>query len=351
MDTMDSMNPLTISDLKRAALNGRLEACVHGQVESLTRKETRDQKPFFELILADAQGKLTLRAWSDSPVFAFCAELDRGAFLEVTGEFAQNGGFGLDAKRWSCRHLSEEERANLLIGPAALREKQETDFEFIRTTVAGLGDPRLKGLATLFLTEFGDRFRRTAAARTYHHARRGGLVEHTAQMMRTAAAVAGVYPMLNRDLLLTGTLFHDCGKLWENSMPENGFTMPYDERGELMGHISIGIELVNALWRKLDLAAWSGLQPASEDVRLHLLHLIASHHGEMEFGSPVVPKTPEAHALHHIDNLDAKMEMVLGAYETGAPVAPRILERVRPLPGNLVQPLRKWEGEAPAEPV
>lgn len=344
------MDTLTISDLKRATLQGRLEACVHAQVEAVTRKETKDQKPFFELIVADAQGKLTLRAWSDSPAFAFCADLARGTFLEVSGEFAQNGGFGVDAKRWSCRPLNDEERDSLLIGPAELRDKQRADFELISSSVASLADPRLKALASLFLAEFGDRFRRTAAARTYHHARRGGLVEHTAQMMRVAGAVAELYPMLNRDLLLTGTLLHDCGKLWENAMPENGFTMGYDERGELMGHISIGIELINALWRKLDLSAWAALLPASEDVRLHLLHLIASHHGEMEFGSPVTPKTPEAHALHHIDNLDAKMEMILAGYETAAPLAPRILERVRPLPGNLVLPLGRVQFPAAAFP-
>ena len=96
-------------------------------------------------------------------------------------------------------------------------------------------------------------------------------------------------------------------------------------------------------WRKLLVseaaAGWAGLEPAAEEVRLHLLHLIASHHGELEFGSPVVPKTPEAAALHYIDNLDAKLEMFAGGYGSAAELAPGILERVRPLPGNLVRPL------------
>jgi 3'-5' exoribonuclease len=132
-------------------------------------------------------------------------------------------------------------------------------------------------------------------------------------MMRIAVAVAPLYPQLNLDLLTAGILFHDSGKLWENHLPENGFTMGFDERGELMGHISIGIELVNTLWRKIlasDAAAgWKELLPASEDVRLHLLHLIGSHHGEPQFGSPVSPKTPEAMALNYIDNMDARLEM------------------------------------------
>ena len=336
------MDILSIANLKRAAMDGRVEAAIHGQVESVARKETRDQKPYWELVIADAESKITLRAWSDTPVFALCEQMSRGDFLEVTGEFVHNGAFGTDARRWTCRPLGEEERAALLEGPAGLREKQKVDYEFIVRSIDSLGDPRLRALGLAFLNDWGDRFRRTAAARNYHHARRGGLVEHTAQMMRSAEAVTTAYPQLNRDLLIAGVLFHDCGKLWENVMPENGFTMPYSETGELLGHIPVGIELVNALWRKLDLTPWAGLEPASEDVRLHLLHLIAAHHGEKQFGSPVDPRTPEAFALHHIDNLDAKLEMLAAGYENAPQIGPGIFERVRPLPGNIVRPLGKF---------
>ena len=122
--------------------------------------------------------------------------------------------------------------------------------------------------------------------------------------------------------------------------------MGYDERGELMGHISIGLELVNSLWRKMqteeNTRAWENLVPPSEDCRLHLLHLIASHHGEMQLGSPVYPKTPEAMALHYIDNMDARLEMFAAGYLTAKPIADRIFDRVRPLPGNLVKSLEKF---------
>jgi 3'-5' exoribonuclease len=337
---------LSIAQLKRAAAGQRVEARIHAQVDLLTRKDTRDGKPFFEAIFADGEAKLTLRAWSDAPAFAFCERAQSGDFVEVTGEFANNSGFGIDAKRWNVRELNADERDALLAGSLEQREKQAADFAFIETTLGQIGDPRLAGLCALFLVDFGDRFRRAAAARNNHHARRGGLVEHVAQMMRSAMAIASVYPALNRDLLAASVLFHDCGKLWENQLPAEGFVMPYDERGELLGHITIGIELVNTLWRKLqqspEWAGWLPLEPASEDVRLHLLHLIASHHGELQFGSPVVPKTPEAWALHYVDNLDAKIEMMSAAYATSRQLAPRIQERVWPLPGNLVQPLRRF---------
>lgn len=341
------MELMTIAELKRAAQSERLSARVHVQLASLAQKQTREGKPYWELGLVDAEGKLTLRAWSDSENFSLCSELREGEFLEIEGEFVFTPAFGLDARAWVCRPLEDEEIAVLLAGSAELQEKQARAYATVVELIASVADPRLRGVAELFLAEQDDRFRRAAAARNYHHARRGGLVEHVSQMMRTADQVAAIYPALNRDLLLVGTFFHDVGKLWENCPEAKGFGIPYDERGELLGHINIGIELVNTYWRKLlatpQAAEWRDAEPANEQVRLHLLHLIASHHGELAFGSPVVPKTPEAYALHFIDNLDAKLEIVFSGYQTGTRLSDRITERVRPLAGNLVQPLPKYQ--------
>src|SRR5437773_10235622 len=129
--------------------------------------------------------------------------------------------------------------------------------------------------------------------------------------------------------------------------------MKYDELGELVGNISIGLEVVNSLWRRLstdNADGWKTYLPASEDVRLHLLHLIGSHHGEKQLGSPVDPKTPEAMTLHYIDNLDARLAMFAAGYTTAKPLAPRIFERVRPLPGHLVKSLDKFHQSAGQDP-
>ncbi len=343
------MNLMTLTEIRRATRQEPVTAKVHVQVESIATRLTRDQKPYCELSLADACDRMTLRVWSDHPNYKACSDFTSENFVEVAGEFDSSPQFGLEARKWTVRPLTEKEKNDLLQGPAGLRAKQATDFDFITQCVESLGDPRLRVLSQTFLKELGERFRRSAAARNYHHARRGGLVEHTAQMMRTARAIAPLYPELNADLLLAGILFHDCGKLWENQLPENGFVMGYDERGELMGHISIGLELVNSLWRRLSAEnadAWKNLVPASEDVRMHLLHLIGSHHGEMQFGSPVFPKTPEAMTLHYIDNLDARLEMFAAGYTTAKPLADRIFERARPLPGNLVKSLERFQSPA-----
>ncbi len=337
---------MTLREIRQGVAQGPLETRAHVQLETVASKTTREQKPYCELTLADAVDHMTLRVWSDHPNFKACDSMQTGDFVEISGEFYQHQQYGLDARRWKTRSLTNDEKSALLQGPPDLRAKQAADWEFIVATTGAIADPRLYALCAEFITEHGERFRNSAGARTYHHARRGGLVEHTAQMMRVAAQITPLYPELNLDLLVAGILFHDSGKLWENHLPNDGFSMPFDERGEMIGHIALGMDLINSLWRKIEAdehaTEWAKLSPPMEDIRLHLLHLVASHHGEMQFGSPVLPKTPEALALNHIDNLDARLEMIFAGYPIARPLAERVFERVRPLPGNLIKPLGKF---------
>jgi len=342
---MSDKSPISIRLLRSHTLENSCRGAVHAQVENILKRESANGNPFWELRVRDATDSLTLRAWMDTPAFSDCEKQQPGNWVEVAGEFYQNGSFGLDAKRWRLISLSAEEAEAILGGDEQTRQALATDFAEISTLIGGLNDPRLKTLCERFLSQYGERFQRAAAARNLHHARRGGLCNHTAQMMRSGNAICGVYKDLNRDLLLAGILFHDCGKLWETCPVEMGLEIPINLTGEMLGHISIGIELVNRLWSELEEERknWEVLQPESEKVRLHLLHLIASHHGDLEFGSPVQPKTPEAMALHFIDNLDAKLEMLFAGYQTTTEIAPGIFDRVRPLNHNLIAPLPRPE--------
>jgi len=339
----------TIAEIRDLCRDSTTGASVRAQIDDLAKKDSSNGKPYWELKLRDATDSLTLRAWSDTEAFALCRDLTRGACVEVVGEFSINGGFGLDARRWRMRLLDEQETRALFEGNPQDAAAMEKDFADVESMVAQLGDPRLAALCTAFLADFGPRFKRAAAARRNHHAHRGGLLRHTAQMMRSALAVCSVYPSLNRDVLLAGALFHDTGKLWEMCPPEQGFDIPRDIRGELLGHISIGVELVNTLWRKLPLDDWRDLHPATEEVRLHLLHLVAAHHGELQYGSPVEPKTPEAIALHMIDNLDARLEMFTMAYARQPEIAPGIHDRFHPLNTSPVKPLVRFQAPPDAE--
>lgn len=339
---------LTIAQLKQATGTTPEPFAVQVQVDSVTQKPTQAGKPYLEIKLSDGTENLTWRVFDGAAWFLEAAELRKGDWIELAAYWQQSGKFGIEPRSVQTRRLKEDEVQALLIGDDATRERQRADYDAITNFIAGIGDPRLRGVCSLFMQAHGERFKRAAAARDYHHARRGGLVEHVAQMMRCAVKIADAYPNLNRDLLIAGVLFHDCGKLWENNYAEQSFTMPYNLHGELVGHISLGLELVNKLWRQMldtpAAAAWTTLEPSGEMVRLHLLHLIGSHHGTMEFGSPVWPKTPEAIVLHHVDNIDAKLEMFRRAYSTGTELGNGIFEKVRPLPANAVRPLALVKG-------
>lgn len=330
---------MTIRDLLSQTSENPLDAEIDAQVQSLISRETKGGKPFLVLEIADATGGCKLNIWDNHPQWE-SANRDLGAevFVRLSGSWTKNE-FGLDPKGWNFRPLNKGEIENLLIGDPATKEKQEEDWDEILGNVKKIIDPRLAALSALFIETYGEKFRRAAAARRNHHARRGGLVEHVAQMMRSARALVAAYPNLNLDLLQTAILFHDSGKLWENNYPASGFSQTHNLHGEMLGHISLGIELINRLWRDLDTSLWTDFSPSNEEVRLHLLHLVASHHGTHEFGSPALPRTPEAIVLHHIDNIDAKLEMMKDAYATSNELIPGLFERRFPLPSHLVAPL------------
>ncbi len=340
------MNFQTISSLKEQAGEQVLAAAVDCELQSRSHRQTKGGKPYLVLSFADATGSFNLNAWSDAPLFEAANGMPDGTVVRLNADWTQNQ-YGMNAVNLGWERLDGDALDSFYAGDAATADKQRHDWETIRTYCGSLRDPRLHALADHFLSELGAKFRRAAAARKNHHARRGGLSEHVAQMMRSADVICSVYPQLNRDLMLAGVLFHDCGKLWENQYGEKGFAQGYSLHGEMLGHIPLGIELVNKIWR--DVAegpraqGWLTLEPASEMVRLHLLHLIASHHGEFQFGSPTLPRTPEAIALHHVDNLDAKLEMMKDAYAQASELADGIFEKQFPLPAQLVRPLAAFD--------
>lgn len=339
------MEQLTITQLKQRAGDTPVTAQIDVQMQSCVSKITKTGKPYLELTLADSADQFSIKIWDNLPQFTFAKHLESGAFLRVAGDWLQNQ-YGLEALRWDLRPLNDGEIADFLTGDPALRQIQDRDWATILQLTDQIADPRLHLLCSRFIAELGEHFRRTAAARKNHHARRGGLVEHVAQMMRCAKAVASVYTDLNLDLIISGILFHDCGKMWENSYPEESFAQSFEIQGELLGHIPIGINLASDMWQDMlneqTNNDWDSLYPLTADVRLHLLHLIASHHGTYEFGSPTLPRTPEAIALHHIDNLDAKFEMFKQAYSKSTELAPGIIEKQFPLSANLVLPLAHY---------
>ena len=244
------MQHLTISALKQTTGDTPLSASFDVQLERKVERETKTGKPFYEIVLVDGTGELKLKVWDNRPQFRALDDIADGTLLRISGDWTQNQ-YGVDSGKWDMRLLTEDEAKAFLAGDAETCARQDADWADILEMTRGISDPRLKEICAMFIRQYEQKFRRAAAARKNHHARRGGLVEHVAQMMRSAHAVCSVYPLLNRDLLTAGVLFHDCGKMWENNYPEAGFTQPHNIHGEMLGHIPLGIETVNKLWREM----------------------------------------------------------------------------------------------------
>ncbi|QDT39151.1 3'-5' exoribonuclease YhaM family protein [Stratiformator vulcanicus] len=176
-------------------------------------------------------------------------------------------------------------------------------LERLREIMLGVGDPNLKAVMEAFLAdeELVASLCAAPAGIKAHHAYTGGLIEHMVNMLEVATLIEPRYPMLNHDVLKLGVFLHDLGKVRELEY-ETSFA--YTDEGQLLGHMQIGCELLD---EKIAAAETATGESFPKPLRLHLKHLILSHHGTEEFGSPKVPMTPEAVALHHLDALDAKV--------------------------------------------
>lgn len=176
-------------------------------------------------------------------------------------------------------------------------EDAKGDWEALRAILESIENKWLRELMQQFWADesFVAQFKTAAAAKKWHHEYRGGLVRHCLEMARLAESVCGLFPQLDRDLLLTGVFVHDIGKVAEMS---HDLFIDYTNAGKLIGHLQIGCDMVQA-----KVATIKGFPEA---LRLQIMHMVLSHHGEFQNGSPVLPKTLEAIVLHHIDNLDAQ---------------------------------------------
>jgi 3'-5' exoribonuclease len=265
-------------------------------------RQKKSGEPYLSLMLADRTGEL------DAKMFDNAAEVldafERDDFVKVKGlyQIFQNRP-QLTIHKIAAVPDSEVEYGDYF--PASTRDRDEM-FAELRTWIESIGNPHLHGLLELIFAdeEVALAYRTAPAAKSVHHAWLGGLIEHVLSLCHLAKMTAAHYKDVDLDLLLTGVILHDIGKIRELSYAR-GFQ--YTTEGQLLGHIVIGMQMVQDKLKQMPEF------PAR--LRDLLIHLILSHHGEMEFGSPKVPMFAEAMLLHHLDNLDSKMECVRGLVE------------------------------------
>jgi 3'-5' exoribonuclease len=270
------------------------------------QRTTKQNKPYLSLTLGDKTGPIEGRVWElGDPRIA--REFDRGDIVKVRGSVSRYDDRA-QVKVDQLRKALDGEADKMDMLPATTRDVGEL-WAILEASVAGITNPDLKRLLTALLTDapVAQAFREAPAARGLHHAWLGGLLEHVVSLLGLADRVAAHYAMLNRDLLITGVILHDIGKIRELSW-ETGFD--YTVEGVLLGHIQMGVELVEK--------TIAGLPGFPDRLRTLVVHMILSHHGKLEFGSPKLPMIPEALVLNFVDDLDAKMQAMASEFEKSA---------------------------------
>jgi len=274
-------------------------------VASKQVKAKKNGEPYLALILADRTGQIEAKMWDNVDEFILAFEQDD--FLKIKGLINKyKNRFQLTIHKLRRMEEGEIDFADYL--PKTTKDIGEL-WQTLAEFVATFQNPHLKALVELFMAdaEIAERYRNAPAAKTLHHAYIGGLLDHVVSLFRSCDLICRNYPQVNRDLLLTGAFLHDIGKLQELTYNR---AFSYTTRGQLLGHMIIELEMLQAKLAKLP-----GF-PA--ELKTLLEHMIISHHGQYEFGSPKLPMFPEALMLHYLDDLDSKMEAMRAHFEREA---------------------------------
>jgi 3'-5' exoribonuclease len=265
-------------------------------------KPKKSGEPYLALVLGDRTGQLEAKMWDNVEDSLDAFEQDD--FLKVKGLINKyKNRFQLTIHK--LRRLLEAEIDYSDYLPKTTKNIDEL-WQTLADFVASMQNPHLRNLIQGFMAdpEIAQAYRNAPAAKTLHHAYIGGLLDHVVSLCRSCDLVCRNYPHVNRDLVLAGAFLHDIGKIHELTYNRS---FSYTTRGQLLGHMIIELEMLQA-----KLALVPDFPP---ELKTLLEHLIISHHGEYEFGSPKLPMFPEALLLHYMDNLDSKMESMRALFE------------------------------------
>ena len=276
-----------LSDIKR---DDRFEGYLI--VRSAEQRASANGKNYLDMTLADKSGSINAKMWDGTVQPPLAGSIVK---VRATGnEF--NGRMQLRVEKIRAAESRDQVDMSALI-PCAPRDPNEMLGEVVRAA-DHIADPDLRRITCELLDRAGDKLLTFPAAKQMHHAERGGLLHHTTTMLRAANAIMTVYPQLNASLLTAGVIVHDLAKIDEMDADTLGLVSDYSVDGKLIGHIVRGVVNIQLAAEKTK---------ASPGKALLLQHMVLSHHGIPEYGSPLAPKFPEAEVLNTIDTLDARL--------------------------------------------
>lgn len=282
---------LTGREYVRDLVDGQSVDSVY-EVRDATRRQKRNGDPFLKLQLGDATGQVEAVAWDD--VERVGAIATPGAVVRVLGSFSDDARFGrsLTVRRIREAEPGEYDPAEIHASAPIPYDQMAADLEDLIATVQ---QPQLRELLRRLLCdgEVAERWRTAPAAKVYHQAYRHGLLEHSLSVAQGVSAMASTFPGIDRDLAVAGALLHDIGKV--DAYETVGGAIDLSDAGRLQGEIALGYYRV-----RQEIEAIDGFPAEAAEA---LLHILLSHHGKLEHGSPVVPCTREATLVHMVDNL------------------------------------------------
>lgn len=321
--------------IKELAPNQTISTFFLVQNKEIRQKKTGE--PYLSLSLCDRTGELDAKMWDN--VIDVMETFDRDDFVKVKG-LIQIFHNRPQLTIHKMRRVEDHEVEFADYFPASERHPDEMLAE-LRGIVEAMSNPHLRGLLAGLLDdpEIARRYKLAPAAKQIHHAYLGGLIEHVLSLCAMAKLAASHYRNIDLDLLLTGVVLHDLGKISELSY-DRGFG--YTTEGQLLGHISIGMRMVGDR-----LARTPEFPPR---LRTLVEHLILSHHGRLEFGSPKLPHFPEAVLLHYLDDLDSKMECMRVMVERDRQVEGHFTAYSPAMERSVLKKAKYLEEPAPAPP-
>jgi 3'-5' exoribonuclease len=274
-------------------------------LSSLQARDKKQGGQYLAMTLSDKTGSFEGRMWDDvAEALGSCSE---GCYVKVQGDISRyQGRFQITLKKLRLAAESEIDAADY---QASTKFDVEEMWAELRGYVSAFRNADLRRLVFAFLDDeqIGPAFKAAPAAKRLHHAWLGGLLEHVVTLVRVCLATVSFYPEVDADLLVTGAILHDIGKVreleWKSSFS-------YTLEGQMIGHISIAQGMLR---EKVQ-----ALAPFPEKLRVLVEHMILSHHGKYEFGSPKLPMTPEAILLSALDDLEAKMQAVRNEFAAAA---------------------------------
>ena len=265
----------------------------------------RAGESFLKIVLGDVSGTIRGIIWDRSllhePIYA-------DDVVNISGEVKDYYGPQLNIN--FCEKLSKKNINRAYFQQSCERDLDEMWLELQNITATAVIDPHLSALMDYFYgdKDLVERFKLSPAARVIHHSYLGGLLEHTLEIIGICRHAASLYPrQLNESLLITGAIFHDIGKIEEYNLESLSFQQT--DRGRLLGHIAIGIEILRNMM--------CHIPGIPETIKLELEHMLLSHHGEKEWGSPEIPQTFNAFTLSQADLLSARLRQFAQVMEQG----------------------------------